>query len=478
MTPHPARAATFALLVCSGCLTLMGGEDKVGTEAATQVEREMGLLPESELTAYVTAIGDRLAKFSKRDVQYRFQIVDTPEANAFALPGGYIYVSRGLLALVNAEDELAGVIGHEIGHVERHHAGTRTTLSAPFAVVTGLAGFATGLLSPSLGRAVSGAGTALSEGLLIAPYSRSQESDADKVGIEIAAQAGWDPAALSRFLETLRREETLQQGQERKQSWFDTHPATEKRVANTQKRASTLERGPGEPIAHDRASLLQRLDGLLLGPDPAAGTTVGDRFVHPDLRFSVRLPKDWKIVNTPSAVGYAAPSKEAMGALQIAGEGDSPEPVIRKLKDELETKLNEEYMTINGLPAARARVAMRTRQGPAVLDITWIALLGQVYQLVGVTSDEHADAYEDTFRDLANTFREIETSERKAIRDVRLRIAHAAAGEQLAELVDRKHSAWSAEEVAVANALDTSSKLERNQLVKIGVEEPYELRSP
>ena len=122
----------FPALLSSGCLTLMGGEERAGAEAARQAEAEMGLVDDPALEAYLREIGERLVVHAARkDVTWRFKIVDMPEPNAFALPGGYVYVSRGLLALVNHEDELAGVVGHEIGHVTGHHSNRRVTLSAP-----------------------------------------------------------------------------------------------------------------------------------------------------------------------------------------------------------------------------------------------------------------------------------------------------------------------------------------------------------
>ncbi len=154
-----ALLAALLTLPIAGCLTLLGGEQKVGDDAARQIDAEMGIVRDAELAAWVAEIGRRLvAVTANPDRPFRFQIVDMAAPNAFALPGGHIYVSRGLLSLVNTEDELAGVIGHEIGHVVGSHASRRITLAAPFKIITGLTGWVTGILTPRVGKAIRDGG--------------------------------------------------------------------------------------------------------------------------------------------------------------------------------------------------------------------------------------------------------------------------------------------------------------------------------
>jgi predicted Zn-dependent protease len=192
-------------------LTLISAkqEQEIGAEEAKKVEEQMGLLDDTPFLPYLDALGQRLAKESPRqDVTHQFHVADMAEPNAFALPGGYVYVTRGLLALVNSEDELAGVVGHEIGHVAARHTVQKISRQGPFAVVFGLASGIVGLVSPFVGNIIGGVGD-LTQSLVFSPYSRSQETEADRVGQEMAAKAGWDPAALSAFLTTLEREVDL-----------------------------------------------------------------------------------------------------------------------------------------------------------------------------------------------------------------------------------------------------------------------------
>jgi len=210
--------SVVAMVVSTGCavnpvsgvpeLTLISAEQekKIGSEEAKKVEQQMGLLDDSRFVPYLNQLGQRLAEQSPRkDVTYQFHLVDMPEPNAFALPGGYVYVTRGLLALTNSEDELAGVVGHEIGHVAARHSVQKISKQGPFAVLFGIVSGITGLVSPLVGNIIGGVGD-FAQSLVFSPYSRSQETEADKVGQEMAAKAEsireieTDIAALTDYL--------------------------------------------------------------------------------------------------------------------------------------------------------------------------------------------------------------------------------------------------------------------------------------
>jgi predicted Zn-dependent protease len=213
-------------------------EIKLGAEYAEQVEQYMGFSGGAELNAYVDRIGQRLVKHSSRShLKHEFHVVDMKEPNAFALPGGYIYVSRGLLAIMNSEDELAAVLGHEIGHVAGRHSAKQQTKSRgwiPLQILAGIGGAAASVVSPGLGGAVASMGQ-LPASLVLASYSRKQEKEADRFGQQYAAAEGWDPAALSDTMDALTREQELAGGRDpSRMSFFDSHPTTPERA-----------RGPG-----------------------------------------------------------------------------------------------------------------------------------------------------------------------------------------------------------------------------------------
>ena len=306
-------------------------EKKIGEEEAKKVEAQMGLLDDRQFLPYLDALGQRLAKESPRqDVTHQFHVADMAEPNAFALPGGYVYVSRGLLALVNSEDELAGVVGHEIGHVAARHTVQKISKQGPFAAVFGIASGLAGIVSPLAANIIGGVGD-LTQGLLFSPYSRSQETAADRVGQEMAAKAGWDPAALSVFLSSLEREvELLSQSKEpRKPSFFDSHPATPDRVKKTAEHAKELTRANRAPISPTHESFLARLDGMVDGQRAANGIFEGRTFLHPDMNFLVQFPEKWQHDNTPQKIVAAAPRRSSCSNSCSLSRGGMPTWISR-----------------------------------------------------------------------------------------------------------------------------------------------------
>ena len=215
-------------------------EQALGVQLNEQVQAEMGFVDSPELATYVDAIGQRLA---------------------FATPGGWIYLSRGLLVIANSEDELANVIGHEIGHVAARHADQRQTRATGVGILTALGAVVAGATGgDQAAQTVAQLGQAAGAGY-IASYGRDQERQSDEVGQKLAAESGWDPAAMASFLHTLERESVLRTGQVRPPSFLDSHPMTRERVQTTATRASELPRSPAAPLARSKADFLGRLDG-------------------------------------------------------------------------------------------------------------------------------------------------------------------------------------------------------------------------
>jgi len=454
-------------------------ERELGRDEAQKVEAEMGFVDDARLAAYVTEVGRRLAAESPReDVDYTFHVVDMSEPNAFALPGGYVYVTRGLLAITCSEDELAGIVGHEIGHVAARHAVQRVSRAAPLGILTGIGAAATGIVSPLLGAVVGGLGSAAND-VLLAPYGRDQEREADRVGAEMSAKAGWDPAALADALRTLEREDALStQGNTSRSSFFATHPPLPERVETVRSFASTLARGPNRPIVSSNAAYLERLDGLVVGKSAAQGVFDGPRFVHPDLDFAIVFPKAWKTQNSRDAVGAGEPDGRATIVLDLMGKGADPMAALAAIDRASGTDFatRAERATIGGFTGAHATTTMRTDGGPLSVDVTTVAHDGNVFRIVGATRPADAGTYAPAFRTTARSFRAPTARELAAIRESRIRVVRGRAGETLASLVSRTGSVWQAPMVAVANGLPDSARLADGQLVKVAMSEPYAAR--
>ncbi|MDH3519905.1 MAG: M48 family metalloprotease [Myxococcales bacterium] len=468
-------ASALLAFAAGGCLT-PGQEAKLGESEAQKVEQTMGLVRDAKLEGYVRAIGEKLAAASERpEAPWHFMIADAPEPNAFALPGGYVYVTRGLLALVNSEDEIAGVIGHEIGHVTARHSAKRigaAVVAAPVSIATGLAGLAVSIVSPFLGSVVAATGPVVTGGLVIAPFSREQEHAADQIGQRLAARAGYDPAGIATFLHTLDRSVSLSSDGERSFNFLDSHPMTPDRIENTTARAAKLERAPARPVARNHSDFLRRLEDLIVGPDPAQGVFEGQTFLHPELDIAIEFPSAWKTVNTAASVGAISPGGDAVVALRLAARGSSVDETVRQIEQE-QANVAFERFEIRGLPAARTRLAARGQSA----SITLIGYLGNVFAVVGQSAERTAGPYAQTFDATASSFRALRTSERGAIREVRLRVREARAGETPGAIAKRTESTWSAEALAVANAVEVDASFRSGQEIKVALPQAYTPRS-
>ncbi len=454
-------------------------EAALGSQAAREVAAEIGVIEQGPVAEYVRAIGGRIAAASPRtDVTYRFHVADMAEPNAFALPGGYIYVSRGLLAITNSEEELAAVIGHEVGHVAARHAAQRETRATGLGVLSLLGTVAAGVFGGSYAaQAANQLGQVAGAGL-IAAYSRDQERQADQVGQEMTARAGWNPAAMSSFLRTLDRYTRLDPRAGRRPSFFDSHPMTPERVDTTAAFAETVgQRGPGTPIAATRAEFLRKIEGIVVGPDPAAGVVDGMRFLHPDLDFHLLLPQGWQVENSRAALGVFAPRGDALLTLMLQEQGNDPAAAARTfLQANRLQPVAAGPLAVGGFDAYRA-VAPAVTQGARVgLHLTWIAQRERIFRITGVAAAQLFNEYAPAFEQTAGSFGALTADERRSVHVRLLHAVPARDGETLSALAARAGDTWSTGETAAANALTDGVRLASGQLVKVVVARPYATR--
>lgn len=451
-------------------------ELEIGKEAAAQVEAAMGFAGSKELNAYVSEIGQRLVKHSSRNhIPHEFHVVDMKEPNAFALPGGYIYISRGLLAIMNSEDELAAVIGHEIGHVAGRHSAQRQAKSRgwiPLQILAGIGGAAASVVSPGLGSAVAGAGQ-LPAALALASYSRSQEDEADRLGQQYAAAEGWDPAAISDTMDALGRDQQLSGGGDpAKGSFFDTHPTSPDRARKGREYAATLEVAPRNAIVPDRNAFLDMLDGLVLGESASAGVFLDNRFVHPDLGFAMTFPKGWATENSPMAVVAQPKDQSALMALQLAGEGNDPNAAADQIDEKVPLSSRSETQ-INGHRAVTAVTSVAQQGQEIYVALAWIAKDGLIYQVLGATSPSGWEQHRPTFETVAKSFGAASDEELAAVRENRLRLVDAKSGQTVGDIAKAPGNQWSVARTAAANAMESSTKLSDGEAIKVNRRERY-----
>ena len=433
-----------------------GDERRAGADMSKEVEAEFGLVEDAALVGYVTEIGTRLARFAPpRDFDYHFRIVDQDAPNAFALPGGQIYVSRGLLLLANSEDELANVIAHELVHAALRHASARQAMIESF---------------PGIFQ-IMAAGA-------IASYSRDQEREADRVGQQLAARAGYDPEAMAGFLKQLDYSERLRFGSSRLPGFFDTHPTTRDRVAEASARARGIAWQAVPAIAPGREGYLQRIDGLAIGTRASEGVFQKDRFLHAELDLCLRFPEGWETRNSRQAVGAISPKRDAQVVLELQGKGEDPLAAVEEFlasDDAIGLGLDgpPQPVRLGQIEAVRATGGARTPGGPLKVHITWIAYGGNIYRLTGVAVSGSSAKYEGVFRSTARSFRPLTERERESIQEMRLRIAEAQPGESLGTLSQRTSNRWDVQQTAVMNDVFADAPLADAQLVKIAVLERY-----
>jgi predicted Zn-dependent protease len=452
------------------------GEIEQGKKAAKMVEEHLGLVEDPALNAYIDSIGQRLAAYSPRTkIEHEFYVVDMVEPNAFALPGGHIYVSRGLLALVNDESELATVIGHEIGHVAARHSVTRQTASVPMIpvhIASALGGWAVGIVSPGLGQVVQGAGS-MPGSIALAKYGRNQESEADRLGQEFAADAGWDPKGLASFMHSLTRETELHGEDPDRFSFFQSHPTSPDRSAKALEFAATLETAKDKPAPLARVDLLGNLSGIVVGTNASEGVFIDERFLHPELRIGCSMPEGWTYYNLPNALVAQHESEKAMVILELAGEGKDPVAVADEVLSQKKIRAKLRATRVGGLRAAETDYEVGSWGNKTKVHITWIASGGLVYQIRGVASDDLFDALWPDMASTVASFHELSTAELAEIRENHLRIGKPRQGETLDSLIERSSSQWSKEQTEVANALEGDYTLEDGELIKLALPEAY-----
>jgi predicted Zn-dependent protease len=257
----------------------------------------------------------------------------------------------------------------------------------------------------------------------------------------------------------------------RKPSFFDSHPATPDRVKNTTKHAKDLKQLRREPIAPFRDAFLAKLDGLVVGQRAANGIVEGSSYRHPDLNFFVQFPTTWTVDNSPVQLAAAPKDGGKAVALRAVGQGNDPLDGVRALEKATKAPLlsKTQTTTINGLPAAKTQLG----DSKITVDLTWIAYGGMVYQFAGIAETRGFESIRPLFQDTVQSFRPLTADERNGIREKRLRLVKAQAGETVGTLTARSGSAWKVNQVAVANALKDSDTLEQGQVLKITIEEPY-----
>ncbi len=453
-------------------------EIETGRKLHPQILAEMGGADGNKaLARYVDSIGQLLARTSERtDLKYTFTVIDSDIVNAFAIPGGYIYVSRGLLALADDEAELAGVLAHELGHITAlHHARRRgQTLIANVGLLA--AGVLAGAVAPGAERGIMGLGQHAATGVLRS-FSRENEYEADDLGIRYLSRAGYDPQAMARFLAKLRahsRLEAIIAGRAPDSidrfDYLATHPAPRARVTRASAKAKRVK--VRQPMSA-RDIYLDKIDGIVYGESPAQGFARGRDFIHPDLRFRFRAPEGFRLHNAPAAVTAEGPGDSLIvfDLERNAGRRGTYFYLtsVWAKGARLERVRN---ITVNGLKGAEGFTRINTRRG--VVDLRLVAIRGQrdgIFRLMFLSPPGRTARLRRGFEATIASFRRIGSAEAASVKPRRLKIVRVRRGETQRTMARRMADAERPlERFRVLNGIGPRDRLRPGQRVKIVTE--------
>ncbi len=469
-----AIALSAALAACASVperTTVSLPQPPPQTEANTPAQREHarivaaygGVYDDPKLEAMVNETIDRLVKESGRtDLKYRVVILNSSAINAFALPNGQLYATRGLLALANDRAELASVLSHEMSHVIANHAQIRENQARQTAMISTIANDV--LRDPDLGA------LALAKSkLALASFSRAQEFEADGIGVGIAARAGFDPYGAVRFLHDMERYAELKSGRDndpRASDFLATHPATPERVQNAQ--ANARQFGTPGTGARERAEYLARINGIVYGEDPSEGFVRGRRFLHPKLGFTFLAPPGFNLDNTAQAVlGIKDGGNEALrfDVVQVPAKQSLPDYLTSGWMDNVDQKSVEQF-TVNGFPAAGA-----TAKGTEWSFRLYVVRFGSdVYRFI-FAAKQPGRLSDKSFRDAVNSFRRMSMQEAQNAKPLRIKVVTVGLRDTIETLSRRMATGDKKRETfLVLNGLHGGESLAPGSLVKIVVE--------
>jgi predicted Zn-dependent protease len=425
-------------------------EIQIGQEQDAQIRKEMGVYAEGDLPKYVSDVGVRLSRLSERPaLPWKFTVVDAAAINAFALPGGFIYITRGILPFLDNEAQLAGVVAHEIGHVTARHSAQQYSRAtgAQLGLILG------SILVPQTRPFAELGQTGL--GVLMLKYGRDDELQADELGVKYATAAGWEPAGIPQMLATLGR---IEEASDNKgvPNWLSTHPAAEDRVQKIQAAVETARAGAdASRLAVNRDEFLRRIDGIIYGDNPEQGIVRGRSFLHSGLRFSLEFPQGWDVNNGPSQVVAKDPQANAFIIMQLVEQpaGRSVEEVaLRSMQAAGFQAVEGGRRMINGLDAFVGTYRGTMQDLGAVAARAAHIVHGQnVFFVAGLAPQQLYLREEPVFSATIASFRPLTPAEAENIRPNRIDLYTARPGDTWQSIAERSGGVIKATTLAIMN---------------------------
>jgi predicted Zn-dependent protease len=450
-------------------LSLMStkGEVRLGAEADPSIVASYGLYQDDKIQRFINDKGQQMARISHRSkLKYEFKILDSPVVNAFAVPGGYVYFTRGIMAHFNNEAEFAGVLGHEIGHITARHSASQYS-KAQLAQV----GFIVGIIASEKFRQFANeAQTGLS--LLFLKFGRDDETQSDQLGVEYSTKIGYDAHYMADFFGTLARMRDQAGEAAQIPTFLSTHPDPGDRFNKVHQLADKAQAGMDKSkLQVNRDPYLRMIDGLVYGDDPKQGYVENDYFYHPELKFQFALPRRWKYANSASQFQVAEPEGKAAIILQLAAEKSLQEAANAFVTNNKLKGLDQRNVTVNGLRGLAVLADQENPNDPnaSLRILTYFIEYGNlIYKLHGLALKSDYPRFESYFLDTMESFKELKDPAKINVKPERIKIITVAKDGTLKEVFnDNDVPADRQEELSILNSKKLTERVTKGMLLKI-----------
>jgi len=445
-------------------------DKKLAKKMNKTVATEQGLYNNDRMNAYLDSIGQRLvSQLDNKLFDYKFHLVYDESPNAFALPDGYVYVTTGMIPLLENEDELACIMGHEIIHSNNRHSIKKLERKIPF-IVLEIPGILVGIIDKVVGDVIESP-VKITDAYVSASYSRKLETEADDQGIILAAKAGYDPNALPIVLTRMIKSIEEMTGYKEKKSFLDDHPYTPDRNRNIKEHLKRIDVTKSAHISND---LLKEFDGVIYGKSVSKGIIRENKFLQPDMDFYIEFPENWVINNLPTYIIAHDTIKKSALKLSVEDPKITPkqagENYLKTLTKNYRNTLTEnKEFEQNGEKGYVIRFTENTSEGVLNAFVLWMPLNGNIYKYTGISLKEN----HNTVENVTKTLRPLTKDEKKSIMQKQLSIVEANGNEGIAELSKRTNNLISPKLTATINDINPKEKIIKGTKIKIVVEKPY-----
>ena len=444
-------------------------EIQMGKEYDPQIVAGFGLYEDEKMQKFINEKGQEMAKVSHRPhLNYEFKILDSPVVNAFAVPGGYVYFTRGIMAHFNNEAEFAGVLGHEIGHITARHTvkqQTKQTLAQ--------LGFIVGVIASEEFRNYADVAQA-GMSLMFLKFSRNHESESDRLGVEYSTKIGYDAKEMANFFNTLAR--MRGDGGQSIPTFMSTHPDPADRYNKVGQLAQKWQASdPRTSYDINRDRYLQMIDGLVYGEDPRQGYVENNVFYHPTMKFQYPIPATWKTANSPQQVQMAPENGKALMVLRLAQQANLQAAAQTFITENKLTQLSSRNVKVNGLNAVAvdaeqpAQQDQNGQQTQALRVLTYfIQYNGTIYQLLGVTASVDFSTYSSLFRSTMTGFRQLTDPSKINVKPERIKVIRVNQSTTLKSILQSQGiAADRLEEMAVLNSMQLTDQVGSGTYLKV-----------